>query len=233
MIATLITLAICLWEFGIRGQRVLLLMSAGILGVVSLGVVLVTPKYLARMETLIHETPEGSRQQGTLESHAQGSVEAREELLKASLRTALSHPIFGVGPGNFVVVAGQWHVAHNTYTEIAAEAGFPAVILFLWMLIASSRKLRQVRKLPGYLNRDINLWTGALWAAMAAYIAGAAFASTEYNLFPYFLMGYICALYNIAHDPMGELNDGAGGGQKRRVQLGDGTNREHEVAWSF
>jgi len=234
MIAMVITAIICVWEFGVKGRRVMLLMSAAIIGVISLGLVLVTPKYLARMETLIHETPEGTQGRGTLESHAQGSVEAREELLKDSLKTALHHPIFGVGPGNFPVVSGQWHVAHNTYTEIAAEAGFPAIFLFLWVLVASMRKIRRVRKLPGYaLNGDIRLWTGALGAAMAAYLAGAAFASTEYNLFPYFMVGYICALYNIASNPIEEAADGAGKAQDGdKEQLGYRGDREREVAWS-
>ncbi len=231
MIAMLMSGAACLWEFGVKGRRAALLVSAGIIGVISLGVVLVTPRYLGRMETLIHDTPEGSRERGTLESHAQGSVEAREELLKASVKIALQNPIFGVGPGNFVVVAGQWRVAHNTYTEIAAEAGFPAIFLFLWVLVASSQKLRRIRKLPWYsLSGDIQLWTGALWAAMAAYSAGAAFASTEYNLFPYFLVGYICALYNIASNTLEGPTDGAGRAQEHGEQLGHGANRECEIA---
>ena len=29
-------------------------------------------------------------------------------------------------------------------------------------------------------------------------MVGAMFATTEYNLFPYFMVGYICALYKIA-----------------------------------
>jgi hypothetical protein len=32
---------------------------------------------------------------------------------------------------------------------------------------------------------------------MFAYIVGAAFASTTYNLFPYFMVGYAAALYRI------------------------------------
>jgi O-antigen ligase len=234
MIAMLITAAICVWEFGVKGQRILLVLSAGIIGIVALGIVLITPKYFARVETMIHDTPEASQEQGTLLSHAQGSVGAREQLLKDSLKTALHHPLFGVGPGNFPAVAGGWHVAHNTYTEIAAEAGFPAVFLFLWLLVASWRKIRRVQKLPAYaLNGDIRLWSAALAAGLAAYIAGSAFASTEYNLFPYFMVGYICALYNIATNPIEETTSGTGrmreGGKE---QIGYGGNGEREIAWS-
>jgi len=233
MVAMLITGLLCLWEFGVRGRRIVLLFSSGIAGIIFLAVVLSTPSYLSRMETLIHSTPEGSRQDGTLESYGQGSVEAREELLKQSVRIALQHPIFGVGAGNFVVVGGTWHVAHNTYTEIAAEAGFPGIFLFFWMLGVSLQKIRRVRTLPAYsLNVDIRLWTSALWAAMGAYLAGAAFASTQYNLFPYFMVGYIGALYKIAASPNADLTEGSQVQDAGKGLPGNVANRDREVAWA-
>jgi hypothetical protein len=102
------------------------------------------------------------------------------------------------------------------------------------LLAMSLRKIRNVRKLPGYArDQNIRLWTSALWAAMAAYTAGAAFASTEYNLFPYFMVGYICALYKIASNPNEQTGAPNGnqivGGQKN---LGYDASRERELAWS-
>jgi O-antigen ligase len=231
MIAMIITCVICLWEFGIKGRRVALLMSAAMIGVISLGVVLATPKYLGRMESLFHTV---NVESNTLESRAQGSVEARSELLKEGIRLTLEHPVFGVGPGNFPVVTEAWRVAHNTYVELGAEAGIPGLLLFVAMLLASIRKLRVLKKCPGYAtDQNIQLWTSALWVAMVAYLAGAMFASTEYNLFPYFMIGYICALYNIASKPVdardASMNNLYNGGSK---QLGDGTRKEHEFAWS-
>jgi len=233
MIAMLITAILCLWEFGVRGRRIVLLVGSGIAGIIFLAVVLATPSYLSRMETLFHSTAQASRTQGTLESYGEGSVEAREELLKKSIRTALDHPIFGVGPGNFVVVGGTWHVAHNTYTEIAAETGFPGILLFLWMLGVTLQKIRRVRTLPGYsLNVDIQLWTSALWAAMGAYLAGAAFASTQYSLFPYFMVGYVGALYKIASSPDADLTDGSKMQDAGKGWLGYAPTRDREVAWT-
>jgi O-antigen ligase len=231
MIATVITSIICLWEFGVKGRRVTLLMSAGILGIISLGVILVTPKYLTRMRTLFVDAPV---ERNTLESRAEGSVEARRELLKESLWLMLHHPIFGVGPGNFPVVTHEWRVAHNTYTELGAEGGLPALFLFVLLLIMSLRKIRAVQKLPGYArNEDIRLWTSALWAAMAAYLAGAAFASTEYNLFPYFMVGYICVLYEIAARADGPSDERDTSIKDRsRKELAYAAKGEHELAWS-
>jgi O-antigen ligase len=226
MVATVITSLICLWEFGVKGKRTLFLMSTGLIGMLALGIMLFTPRYLVRVESLFRGNIEGSDDRG--------SLEARSELLKKSLWLTVHHPVFGIGPGNFPAVTGEWRVAHNTYTELSAEGGLPALFLFLVLLVMSLRKVRSVRKLPGYArDGSIRLWTSALWAAMAAYIAGAAFASTEYNLFPYFMVGYICALYEIAKKPDGPT-DGSNratnkGGPK---ELGYGGNQEREFAWS-
>jgi putative inorganic carbon (HCO3(-)) transporter len=226
MIAMVITGVICLWEFGVRGKRMLLLMSTAIVGVFAVVVMLATPHYLIRLESLVRGNIEGSGDKG--------SMEARSELLRESLRLMVHHPIFGVGPGNFGVITKEWRVAHNTYTELGAETGFPGLILFCAVLFSAVRRIRRVRKLPGYAaNENIRLWTSALWAALAAYLAGAMFASTEYNLFPYFMVGYICALYQIASKPPEENSGGsgntAGGGTK---ELGHGGNKERELAWS-
>ena len=226
MIAMVITGAICLWEFGVRGKRTLLLMSTAIIGVFAVVIMLATPHYLIRLESLVRGNIEGSGDKG--------SMEARSELLRESLKLMVHHPIFGVGPGNFGVITEEWRVAHNTYTELGAETGFPGLILFCAVLVSAVRRVRSVRKLPGYAtNEHIRLWTSALWAALAAYLAGAVFASTEYNLFPYFMVGYICALYQIASKPADENSTGggntSGGGTK---ELGYGGNKERELAWS-
>jgi O-antigen ligase len=228
MIAMIITLLFCLWEFGVKGKRTMLLLSAGLFGVIALGVMIVTPKYLARMESLIWTVPTESN---TLISHAQGSMEARSHLLKESVNLMLHNPIFGVGAGNFPVITQEWRVAHNTYTELGAEGGIPALGLFVALLVMSLRKIQRVQKLPGYAReQDIRLWTSALWAAMAAYVVGAMFASTEYNLFPYFMVGFICALYRIAGNPDGDAVTPQN--QNSQKELGDGANGERELAWS-
>ncbi len=191
MIATVITVLACIWEYGIKGKRRSVLVGAVAIGIVGAGVIAATPRYLTRLGSIVRGNVEGSGDEG--------SLQARKRLLMASISTALHHPIFGVGPGNFEVTNGEWRVAHNSYTELAAEAGLPALALFLAMLFLSFRKINSVRKLPGYeADESIRLWTSALWAGLAAYVFGAMFASTEYNLFPYFMVGYVSALYQIA-----------------------------------
>ncbi len=194
LIAMVMSGLVCLWAYGIKGKRKSVLVATALLGVAALGVVAGSTTYRARVESLFVGN--------IANSGDQGSIEKRSELLKESLRQAAKHPLFGVGPGNFPQFTEGWQVAHNTYTEFAAEAGIPAVSLFLLALTGSFRNIRNLRKSPGY-EKDVtvHLYTDALWASLAAYVAGAAFSSTEYNLFPYFVIGYTCALYRLGQNP--------------------------------
>jgi hypothetical protein len=94
-------------------------------------------------------------------------------------------------------------VAHNSYTELAAESGIPALILFLLALWAAFKNLAQVRQSRQYReDPEFTLFAQALWAGLAAYMAGAFFASIEYNLYPYFVIGYTCAMVRIAGETL-------------------------------
>jgi O-antigen ligase len=224
IVALLITGSICLWEFGIKGKRTYLLVATFAIGILGAGVMAAQPHYLARLETLV----KGGDVAGAGD---RGSLQARSALLKEALSLTLHHPVFGVGPGNFEVVTDEWRVAHNSYAELGAETGFPGLILFLLMLYFSFRRLKQIRKLPGYdASPEVRLWTSALWAALAAYATGSLFASTEYNLFPYFIVGYICALYNIA-EGLGEKPDRGDAGPGRRLSKYE-TKERRELAWN-
>ena len=110
-IALSVAILFCLWEFGIRGRRLYLV---GIAALCTVGVTLVAPgNYLIRLETLVGHFQEGD--------YDRGSAEARKELLIKSLEVTATHPIFGVGPGNFPSYTRVWRVTHNTYTQFSSE----------------------------------------------------------------------------------------------------------------
>jgi len=183
-----LAIVLCLWEFGVRGKRFLLLAGAVLCGLALL--VAVPQNYSKRLATLA-----GKFQEGDLDN---GSSEARRELLVKSLKITVTHPIFGVGPGNFQAYTGLWRVTHNTYTELSSECGIPALILFLLLMGRAFRSIAQARKkLRGSPDRELQLYGGALWVALAAYVLGAFFASTAYELFPYYLFSYTALLYRI------------------------------------
>jgi O-antigen ligase len=193
LLAMLMAVGICLWEFGIKGKRFGLVAGAAILSIVGAGFVVGTPRYMARVASIFQGNIEGSMDRG--------SWQARSELLVDSVEEAIHHPVFGIGAGNFGAATLTWRVAHNTYTEFAAEGGFPALFLFLAILYLSLRNLRRTRLLPSYRdNPEIRLLNGALLASLIAFAVGAVFASFEYQLFPYFMMAYTSVLYRLASE---------------------------------
>lgn len=186
-----LAIVLCLWEFGVRGKRFLLLAGAVLCGL--LLIVAIPQNYSKRLETLA-----GKFQQGDMDN---GSSEARKDLLVKSLKISLTHPIFGIGPGNFQAYTHLWRVTHNTYTELSSECGIPALLLFLMLLTRAFRNVRYARKsLRANENRELQLYASALWVALAAYLLGAFFASTAYELFPYYLVTYTTLLYRIASE---------------------------------
>lgn len=190
----LLALIICggfsLYEYGIKGKRYYMVGIAATIALVGLGIVVTSSSYRARVESLVMGNIAGS--------HDKGSLGARKELLKKSIVLSLEHPLFGVGPGNFPVIDTTWLVAHNTYTELSAEAGIMALILFLAALRSSFKNVAEARKSEKYrTDPDYRLFTQALFAGMAAYVIGACFASTEYNLYPYVMIGYTCVLLRL------------------------------------
>jgi O-antigen ligase len=202
LMAFVLSLVICVWEYGVKGKRRYIVVVTAVALVVGLGAALSTEHYRARVESIIMGNVEGSGDKG--------SLEARKALLKKSIMTAITHPLVGVGPGCFVLVDKGWHVAHNTYTELAAEAGILALVLFLLTMWASFKNIGEIRKSERYReDPEIRLFTQALWAGLAAYLAGACFASTEYNLYPYFLVGYTCAMMRITSQPLSESERGS------------------------
>lgn len=106
--------------------------------------VTLTPRQvLSRYSTLFND----ARSDDDVATSAQASSEAREYLLQQSLRLSMEHPLFGLGPGVFVVgeaklaaAEGQkaaWHVSHNSYTQVSSEMGIPGFLLYLAALVTT------------------------------------------------------------------------------------------------
>jgi O-antigen ligase len=184
-----IAILVCLWEFGIRGRRIYLV---GLAGLCLVGSLVVAPgNYLKRLETLVGKFQEGD--------YDRGSAEARKALLVQSLQITATHPLFGVGPGNFPVITGRWLVTHNTYTQLSSECGIPALLLFLMLLWKTFRTLRRLRRMPlSGEKEDTRLYTSALTASLAAYLLGAFFSSSAYELFPYYMVVYATLLHRLS-----------------------------------
>jgi len=167
------------------GTGLLLILVAGV--GVTVGLLAVGPtSYLDRIETIAH--PKG-----------EGSAETRQALLIRSLESTLKHPVFGVGPGQFEEVSGAWQETHNSYTQLSAEAGVPAFLLFLVLLCLTFRNLRKAQ--AGERGTPDWYTAGGLYCGMAGYVVGAFFLSTAYVALPYLLVAYGTAAARINRSP--------------------------------
>src|SRR5712692_2560792 len=185
LLALLVAGGVCLWEFGVKGRRQYLVVGAAGAG---LGVLILagSANYAKRIETIFKPSEDPT-----------GSAQAREYLLKTSIRVSLEHPLFGVGPGNFGIVSGNWHETHNTYTQLSSEAGIAALILFLLIMRRGFINIREAKRLVRGKPEE-QLFATALGASFASFAVGSVFASAAYQFFPYFLVGYTSALRAIA-----------------------------------
>ena len=186
----LVTLTFCVWEFSIRGRHRYLLVLIAVLAIVLLPF---SPKMLT------------SRLRATFSSKADitayDSAQQREQLFRRSVEITAKHPFFGIGPGNFEIVSGSWHVTHNTFTELSSEAGVPALTLFLLILSRGFRNVRRIKR-SSRGQRKLSVFAGGLYASLAGYLTGAIFTSTGYQFFPYLLVAYTTALHLIAKESL-------------------------------
>ncbi len=186
-LALVVVAAVCLWEFAIRGRRPYLLGLAILAGLIlwqSVGGIVV-----GRFKGTLNESDDTSA--------SYGSAQARQLLFWRSVEVTKEHPLFGVGPGNFDQVSGQWHTTHNSLTLMSSEGGLPALVLYVLILFSGFKNLRAIKRLAPRLTKS-RLLAGALFASLAGYAVGSVFLSVAYSFFPYILVAYTTALLSIA-----------------------------------
>jgi O-antigen ligase len=148
--------------FGTMRVRVTIIAGGLLLAVLA---VFVAPKSTIERLTMIELNADEAMKEAKTgdEGKSIASQLSREELFIKSVRYTLEHPIFGVGPGEFVDAlmkeAGEEgkHVQalrpHNAYTQISAEAGIPALVLYLGAVLlalaANYRVYKAVRGVNG------------------------------------------------------------------------------------
>jgi O-antigen ligase len=173
---------ICLWRFGVKGKRPLLIVATVVMGAVLL--VVAGHRLMDRFSAISSQSV--STQE---EETARASYEERRLLMVKSIEAITHYPILGVGVENFAIYSGMWKQVHASYLQIAAEGGIPIMILYLLFF---SRGFANLRRLSGVqnLDRDTALFLGALKASLVGFIVGACFAPEAYQYFPYFTVCY-------------------------------------------
>lgn len=172
----------------------------------------ISPEALDRYKTMFTSDSKTLEEGSTTRQSefATASAEQRQELLKMSLETMATHPLLGVGAGMFSVATAveskaegkraMWKQTHNSFTQVASEAGVPAGIIFIMCLMFAIKTRDRVRKLllgrPGQkieqLPADqqlILIAAKAVTCASIVFTVGAFFGNYAYALYLPMLTG--------------------------------------------
>jgi hypothetical protein len=144
---------------------------------------------------LVVPTNLGQRLHASLDADVQdagvsASTEAHIDLFKAGLGMIAENPVFGVGLGEFKQQSSVYYdvakdrIAHNTYIQIAAESGVPALLAFLIFVGCILRSLSQSATMAREQGRPhMREWAVALQAGLGGYLVSACFLSAQFEKF--------------------------------------------------
>lgn len=145
-------------------------------------------------------------------SEADASLLERKELVQDAIKMALDHPVFGVGPGEFTDyrtkemkkadgTSKPYLPSHNTFLQVASEAGFIGIGLYVSFLVSIYLTILRIRKLNQenvYPDRDaISRIALCLEAALAYFVVCAAFMTCDRHPHQFILAGGAIALERI------------------------------------
>ncbi len=138
---------------------------------------------------------------------AQESGENHLAVLIQSLQYTFEHPVFGLGLGNFIIANGTdlgvpsaWVGTHNTFTEVSSEAGVPALLLFVGLLVTALRNTRKAGKTLASNpdGEELNLIARATEVSLLSFAFGAFFAHLAYEYYFFYLVGIGVGIQQIA-----------------------------------
>jgi O-antigen ligase len=195
-ITLLISGAVCLWHFGIRGRRLYLLVAVAFVG----SVLLLTSGHLLkdRMLALFGDIPNADARL------AYASYETRQFLMRRAVEGIIHHPVLGIGVRQFEVYSTIWREVHMTYLQIAVEGGIASLVLYLLFFRRGFSNLRRLRKRRD-LDSEMKLFVGALHSSLVGFVVGACFAPEAYQFFPYFTVAYSSVVLKLIQEPDGQV----------------------------
>ena len=104
----------------------------------------------------------------------------------------MQHPWFGGGFGGWIYLSlptGAFRAWHSAYIEIAAEHGFPGLVLWSGLVLSSLVSLTLlIKRNQRWQILGLTDQAAMLRASLAAYMVGAAFLSIAYWELLYLLL---------------------------------------------
>lgn len=208
--------AVYFWRVGPIQRLVIVLLSIFALG----GSLIVLPSsVLERFGTITQSFDVEAARQMSTESEAMASVSERFDLLMDGVHMTLTHPIWGVGPGQYPYYRFQnlrqpngrpkiWFPSHNTYIQISSESGIPGLLLylgFLAMIYKTIRKCYAYNKRNSHPNWQIGYqMTICLEAAFVYFVICAIFMTCDQHPHQFLLAGLAIATERVSLAAMKE-----------------------------
>jgi O-antigen ligase len=189
------------WKIGRRNRFavVMLFLAAG-----AVFFLLAPPEFIGRILSIFGGNVDG------------GSALSRQNLLWQSIIVTLRHPLFGIGMNNFHNVSAREQVSHNAYTQLSAEIGILALIIYIIFILSALKRMRAVER-ETYDSRSqarVYYLAVGLQASLIGYMVSSFFASVAYLWYIYYLVGYALCLHRL-YEAKGEGVFGRKGASKR------------------
>lgn len=140
-----------------------------------------------------------------------GALSGRKLMYRANLDMIAAHPLFGVGPGNYISFFRDFHrtefglvhdpsrevneFAHSEFMQQAAELGLPGLAVYLLFLFsvlwpAARRLLREPPSRGNFLLLGV---TAAILSGLVANLADVLLRQVSYSAFIWTLLGWMAA----------------------------------------
>jgi len=143
------------------------------------------------------------------------SAQARLEAWGVALRMSADYPWLGVGYRNFQSMYtdprysderdARDRVAHNSYLQLMAESGRPALAVFLlllFMTVANSRRLQRLGREEGGGERWFVPYSAAIEVSLYGYMVSGIFLNRAHFDLLYHMIAISIALNFLAHQEM-------------------------------
>jgi len=158
---------------------------------------LLAPVALALVVAFVLFAPGNYKQR--LSTTEDDSAMARFDDLKRSLFIASRHPVLGVGMDNYVLFSNANKVTHNAYTQVAAEMGAAALVIYILFMVMPFKSLRKIEQqsFDKKSERRFFYAATALQASLLGYMVASFFASVAYLWYIYYVVAYAVCLRRI------------------------------------
>lgn len=139
-------------------------------------------------------------------AEAESSTAERAEILSEGLMMLKSHPLLGIGIGQFASENPMNMAAHNSYLLVATELGFPGFLVW-WGLVWTTVKIPMAisRNPPAGLDPSLVAFAEALAASTIGLHIGVFFLSFVYKHIFFVWLGLSGALYGAVREEHPEL----------------------------